>query len=576
MIAAVALATVVLGASDPGPQGPDVYAVIVGHNGGTTGLSPLRFADDDALRFSRWFTSIAPAANVWTLARPDEDTRSTFRAAGIDDPHRLLPPTRTSLVQALAELKARLADRSPAREAHVYFVYAGHGLGGRVLLEPEHAAEAAVTGRELRAWFAALQASRVLLFFDACRSQSLFADRGTVGFGPDFAADIDALDERPGTARVGIITAATSDKPAGETAMLKAGYFSHVLLSGLAGAADADSDGRVVFGELAAFAAFNTQRLTSQRPWFDPPGGDLGELVVDLRASASRLVFGREVEGHLLIAAAPGTPIFVEVQKARGAELTVVLPPGGFRVTRVERAVAGSEVAKRIAALQVTAGGSTTLESNDDFATAPPDAASDLRGDLPFDVELSGFRAPFTPEVVTALMTGYQAGREPSLLRAPWRHRLSLGYALGPAPLSLAGVDHGVHLSWRTRIGRGWAGARVDLHLSEHVTAGAPFGLRRPGIQLQAGVPLQLGDRIEVAPFASAGVRAIFHVTRGEVNGMDLFAPAAGGGVLLELDLADRWSVFSEARFEAWWVLLDGVRQPFLSPALGVGISRAL
>ena len=46
----------------------------------------------------------------------------------------------------------------------------------------------------------------------------------------------------------------------------------------------------VSFGELAAFVAFNTRRLTGQLPWFDPPGGDLGAVAIDLRARLPRLV----------------------------------------------------------------------------------------------------------------------------------------------------------------------------------------------------------------------------------------------------------------------------------------------
>lgn len=570
MFAALAAALVLASSPEP-PTGAEVYAVIVGHNGGTTGLPPLKYADDDALRFSRWFTAITSADRIWTLASPDEDTRGVFRAAGMEDPPQLLPPTRAGLMRALGELKARLGARDRTREAHVYFLYAGHGLGGRVLLEPELSGEAGISGRELRAWFGALDATRVLLFFDACRSQSLFADRGSVGFGPDFAAEIDALEARAGAARMGVLTAATSDKPAGETAMLRAGYFSHVLLSGMAGAADADLDGRVLFGELAAFVAFNTQRLTPQRPWFEPPGGDLNELAVDLRAPRSRLLMGPELGGHFLIAAQPGAPLFVEVQKPRGQALALALPPGEFRVTRVERTVSEFSVP-----VVVRGGETAELPSDAAFVELPRRPVTNLRGgDVPFDPALSGFHAPFTPQVVTALTTGYQAGREPSLLRARWRHRLSLGYGLGPAPFSLPGVEHGIDLSWRTRFGRVVAGARADLRLSEHVIAGAPFGLRRGGLLAQVGTSFQLGDRVELGPFATGGVRSIFRVARGEVSSADVLAPTAGAGAWLDVELAERWSLFSEARFELSWVLFDGVRQPFAAPAIAVGIARA-
>ena len=37
-------------------------------------LAPLRFADDDALRFYRWFRAIAPAENIALLTALDEPT----------------------------------------------------------------------------------------------------------------------------------------------------------------------------------------------------------------------------------------------------------------------------------------------------------------------------------------------------------------------------------------------------------------------------------------------------------------------------------------------------------------------
>ena len=74
LIAAAALAA----APDPA-----LYAIIVGYNGGHSGgdgptLPPLRFADDDALRFHRWFKGLTPADHLWLLAEPDETTRATL------------------------------------------------------------------------------------------------------------------------------------------------------------------------------------------------------------------------------------------------------------------------------------------------------------------------------------------------------------------------------------------------------------------------------------------------------------------------------------------------------------------
>lgn len=548
---------------------PEVYAVVVGHNGGTTGLAPLRYADDDALRFGLWFGALAPPDHVWVLAEPDEDTRARLSHAGLVLPPRLRSPTRRALAAALAELREALARRDRRREAHVFFAYAGHGLAGRVLLQPEVGREAAITGRELREAVAGLDADRVFLFFDACRSQSLFSGRGQVELGPDLSEEIAQRERHPPTARIGIITATTSEKPAGEMRMLRAGYFSHILLSGLAGGADADGDRRVEFGELAAFVAFNTQALTPQRPWFDPPGGNLHELVIDLRSPKAELVLADELDGHVLVASAPGMPVFVEVQKARGRSLSLALPPGTYRVMRIESASTRKEAL-------TTLGAGSAHQVDGTLLLDGRSAPEGERGiDAPFDPERSGARSPFTPEVVTALTAGYQSGREPALLRPRRHHRVSAGYGLAPAPFALAGLEHGLELGYRYAFAGTSLGARLDIRFSEHVRNGSPFGLRRAGTLLELGAPFDVSDALELAPFAAAGIRAIAQAERGALTSADYLAPTLAAGAVLNLALADHWSVYVGARVEATWVLLDGARQPFFAPHAVVGIGYA-
>ena len=57
-------------AAEPPPT--DVYALVVGHNGGREGLAPLRFADDDALRMARTFSAFPGHRETWVLASPDD------------------------------------------------------------------------------------------------------------------------------------------------------------------------------------------------------------------------------------------------------------------------------------------------------------------------------------------------------------------------------------------------------------------------------------------------------------------------------------------------------------------------
>ncbi|MDP1919580.1 MAG: caspase family protein [Myxococcales bacterium] len=536
----------------------DVYAVVVGHNGGTArtdssrGLPTLRFADDDALRMARWFSGLAVEGGVTVLTTPDAQTTSTLDAAGLSLP-KVTPPTRTALSSALASLKTTLAKRPPQRgPSTVFFFYAGHGLTGRLLLEPEAGDDASITGKELKLALMDLGADHVELFIDACRSQSLFTDRG----GPDLSQEIATLEARAASTSFGVITAAQSDKPAGEASDLMGGFFSHVLASGLAGAADADGDDVVRFGELAAFVAFNTEGLTGQRPWFEPPGGDLRAPVIAL-SGTTRLVLPETSQGRLRISSPSGLPIFAELFKPAGRRMTLTLPSGRYQVQRRDGETGGA------ADIELVTGEARTLSALVD-ATMKRTAE---RGEL--DWEPVSFQGPFSPQVVAALDAGYVSGR-PNV--APSRARtfaLDAAYLLSPTPFGFPGLEHGVELGARYHLG----GVQLGLRGAFRSSTANDAILRRIALNLRGGWRfLLLDERLALAPFGSAGFKTILRLAGAQVTG-DPFAPSLGAGLHVEGHLLPRLSLWAEGRFEATWVQLDGVRVPFAEPAVTMGAS---
>src|SRR5436190_6644200 len=177
LLAAAALVAALAAPAAAAP--PEIYAVVIGHNGGRPGLPALRYADDDAVRFARFFAGLGTGgdSHLWLLTRLDADTEKQLARAEIAAPPHVAP-TRGALTAAFAAVGRALQAPSNGRARVLYVVYAGHGLRGRVLLEPEGGGEAAITGAELRAALAELARIdpqlRMLLFVDACRSQSLF------------------------------------------------------------------------------------------------------------------------------------------------------------------------------------------------------------------------------------------------------------------------------------------------------------------------------------------------------------------------------------------------------------------
>ena len=556
---AAALSMIALSASAQTPADADVYAVVVGYNGGLSAtperpeLSPLRFADDDALRMARWFELLATPDHVWVLAEPDATTRSSLQRAGLALP-TTRAPTRANLFAALNAVAAQLAARSSKRPAVLYFFYAGHGLTGRMLLQPEGTEESGLTGHELRVRLAALQVDRIDLFIDACRSQSLFVERG----GPDLSSEIDALENRSQRAVFGVITATQSDKPAGEASELQGGFFSHVLASGLAGAADVNGDERVSFGELAAFVAFNTERLTGQRPWFEAPGGDLRAPVVDLRGS-SKIQLAPEMEGRMrVVSSTGGAPVFAEVNKAKGRSLWLTLPAGRYQVQHLD----GANQA-RVAMVDVLAATTSQLSPFGETISLPHVTE---RGEV--DWQTRSFQTPFPSEAVAALEAGFVAGREPPTTRALVT-ALDGSYVLAPAPFGLPGVEQGAEIGARFHLGGLLLGGRFAARASTYSAAGTRTSMFRFGVHAQVGWRfLFFKDQLALSASALVGFKTIVLGAHG-----DPLAPSIGADLRVELFVSRHLSGWLAGRFEAAWVNLDGTRSPFAEPSLLVGVS---
>jgi Caspase domain len=553
----------------PAAQGTDVFAVVVGHNGGIPGLAPLRYADDDAIRFALLLRGLDPAAHVWLLTDVDADTtRELGRAAIAVPPSR--SPTRRALAAAFEELARALSAPRHGRGRVLYVVYAGHGLRGRVLLAPEAGQEAAVTGAELRASLAGLSQLhpdlRMFLFVDACRSQSLFADRDAEA-GPDFSAEVTALERRGRRLELGVLTAAAAGKPAGEVADLRAGYFSHVLASGLAGAADASGDEVVSFGELAAFVAFNTQRLTGQLPWFDPPAGGLDAAAIDHRGHRPRLFIPRGVGGRFVVKAPAGTPVFAEAFKDPQRSLLFSLPVGRYRIERGERGGRILAAAVELVAGQLLDAGRLI------WAEAP----GDTRGEGP----ASGgdgspaFAAPFSPEVVSTLEAGFRAGREPLPPLAARRTTVAAASVLGTAPLGLGGMEMGLALHARRTLGAlGLVGLRAGFATSSHRAGGQSYRLEHHTVAVEGGARWGPARWLALHALGGLGAGGVVQRGAGAARG-DPLGPLATVGIGLELALGGGFALPLEARSWWQWVRVDGARQRHAGLALDVGLAYA-
>lgn len=239
------------------------FAVVVGNNKSLGRRRPdLHYADDDAARYFEILQTIAPG-RVWLLSEFDRDTERLFpaaRAQGASPTQRNLQATGKKLAEQVR------AARAAGKETDLYFVFAGHGdvAEGEGFIE---LGDARFRSRDLEAWLRAVPFTRAHVILDSCNSFFMLGVRKPGG--RHFATSEDAA--RALASRlpnVGVFLSTSAEGETFEWSEIQSGIFSHVVRSGLLGAADANADGSVSYVELAAFVDTATAdvRNPSMRP----------------------------------------------------------------------------------------------------------------------------------------------------------------------------------------------------------------------------------------------------------------------------------------------------------------------
>ncbi len=322
------------------------FAVVIGNNQSLGNRrAELRYADDDAARYFEIMETLAPG-RVTLLADFDRDTQKLFPKAR----SRAAAPSRRNLEAAGARLAAQVrAARAAGHEAEVYFVFAGHGdvAQGEGFIE---LAEGRFRARDLTAWLKSIPFSRAHVILDSCNSFFMLGARKAGG--RHFATSEDA--SRALAAQlpnVGVFLSTSADGEAFEWSEIQSGIFSHVVRSGLLGAADANSDGQVSYVELAAFVdtATSDVRNPNMRPhvFSRGPGARDGAPIASLQSMTAVKRFELSDAGPLRVRLrdSNGLPLLdAHGEQARGLQL--VLPEEWARGAVVERTVDAADGAR--------------------------------------------------------------------------------------------------------------------------------------------------------------------------------------------------------------------------------------
>lgn len=269
-MSAVALALLI--ASLTPIERPARFVIVVGSNAeGMPERRALAYADDDAARF--YAQAAQDADRAWLLTTFDADSARAYP----DLAAIARAPSREELARALGEASWLIrASKDRGQSTELVFSFAGHGdvtAGGEgyILL-----ADGPFTRSELSTQVVRGSPADVNhLVLDACAAFFMIRPRGppegeAEAQGRPLSPELldvlrDGRDADLAWARTGVIVSTSSGAAVHETAELGGGVFSYLLRSALAGAADANGDGRVEYAEAAAFIAASSRQIPDPR-----------------------------------------------------------------------------------------------------------------------------------------------------------------------------------------------------------------------------------------------------------------------------------------------------------------------
>jgi hypothetical protein len=311
LVAAIALASAPLQAQEQPSAAPQAYAVLVGSNQAGPGQQPLRFAMRDAERMKQVLVELGgfPEDRVLLLEDPS--------------PAELLG---TLDLQAAA-LGAHLAQDE---DALFLFYYSGHA---KALGLDLGAGELALS--TLEAKLEAMPSTMTLVVLDACQAGAISGVKGATP-AADFSYN---ASEGLSTRGLAVMASSTGTELSQESPDIEGSFFTHHLISGLRGAADEDSDGRVTLTEAYRYAYNRTLVATaatavgSQHVTLETRIEGKGETVITrpARADAS-LRLPAELAGELLLFGKDNRVVSAELHKAEGQPMKVALVPGAYEV----------------------------------------------------------------------------------------------------------------------------------------------------------------------------------------------------------------------------------------------------
>lgn len=285
-------------------------AFLVGNNEGATTSSPLYFAENDAEKVADVLIDVGGYAE--------------------DDVKLALGLRKSQMLTDFGAIKRDIADaKASGDDVVLFFYYSGHATDDGLQLGPT------VLGYdELDTLLERSGADVRMAFLDACQSGTATRRKGGT-MAPSFVFDVTERLAAEGTV---IVTSSSSDEASQESDEIGGSYFTHYLVSGLAGAADEDYDQRVTLSEVYDYVYIQTiigtaqSALGTQHPTFEWDLSGEGDVILaDLEPAASGLLFPSHLIGTFAVFDL-GRSTFVGEVTAGDGDRKLAVRPGRYLV----------------------------------------------------------------------------------------------------------------------------------------------------------------------------------------------------------------------------------------------------
>jgi hypothetical protein len=312
LIAVALLAALSLAASGEAGQARR-FALVAGCNIGGKSTTDLKYAADDAKRMRDVLVRIGG-----------------FRE---EDTMLLINPEKESLANGLKyigqKMRQAASGGSDSPDAQLLFYYSGHSDERGLLLFGEY-----FRYGDLKASLDGLDARVRLVILDSCSSGAFTRPKGGDIAAPFLVGGSDSVEGHA------YLMSSAAEELSQESDMIRSSFFSHYLVSGLRGAADANGDGKITLSEAYDYAYDMTLRDTersragSQHPAFDIELNGMGSLVLtDLSRGEASIRVPREMAGRFSVRDASGG-LVAELRKSDDKAIAISVEQGYYKVLR--------------------------------------------------------------------------------------------------------------------------------------------------------------------------------------------------------------------------------------------------